>query len=75
MRRSSVPAAWTRGHGGKADPTALAAGLRLGFAGAAALAALGIGCALTMLPRTHGKPDQAVTPRGNTPTMSTNDPH
>jgi EmrB/QacA subfamily drug resistance transporter len=59
--------AWTRGHGGKADPTALAAGLRLGFAGAAALAAVGIGCALTMLTRTPGQPDQAVTPRGNIP--------
>ena len=42
--------AWTRNHGGPTDTTALADGLRLGFAGAALLAATGITCALTLLP-------------------------
>jgi EmrB/QacA subfamily drug resistance transporter len=51
---------WTRGHGGTADPAALAAGLRLGFAGAATLAALGVGCALAMLTRTSDHAGPAV---------------
>jgi sugar phosphate permease len=38
--------AWTRGNGGDID--ALADGLRLGFAGAATLAMLGVVCALTL---------------------------
>lgn len=58
--------AWTRHHGGDAAPQALATGLRLGFAGAAGLAALGVLCALTLFPR----PSPTQTPP--TPAAETN---
>lgn len=47
---------WTSTHGGPGDTTALADGLRLGLAAAAALAALGIVCALVMLTRPYTTP-------------------
>lgn len=49
---------WTSTHGGPRDTAALADGLRLGLAAAAALAVLGIACALVMLTR------PAATPAG-----------
>ncbi|WP_223167978.1 MFS transporter [Nonomuraea sp. SYSU D8015] len=43
--------AWTAARGGTGDPQALADGLRLGFGGAAALAVLGVGCAVSLFAR------------------------
>ncbi|WMX43826.1 MFS transporter [Streptomyces roseicoloratus] len=57
---------WTARHGGPADPRALSDGLRLGLAGAAALAAVGVIAALIMLPRARAgaagaSPDRRTT--------------
>ena len=57
---------WTRTHGGASNTAALATGLRLGFAGAAALAALGAISALTLLARQPATPGE--TPHQPAPT-------
>ncbi len=55
-------AAWTDNRGSGDGATALADGLRLGFAGAAAIAVLGILCALAMGTREPKKPASGDTP-------------